>query len=52
VTDPFFLTVEDVEEVHADSLERFDMAAAYAFHIAESQPFVDGARASAPRWCS
>jgi death on curing protein len=75
VNDPLFLAVEDVEDIHAASLERFggsggirdrgllesavavpqssfegkylhgslfDMAAAYAFHIAESQPFVDG----------
>lgn len=75
MSDPFFLSVEDVEDVHAESLNRFggssgirdrgllesavavpqagfggeylhpslfDMAAAYAFHIAESQPFVDG----------
>jgi death-on-curing protein len=75
VTEPFFLTVEDVEDIHAESLRRFggsdglrdrgllesaaatpqagfggeylhptllDMAAAYAFHLAENQPFVDG----------
>ncbi len=75
MSDPIFLTVEDVEDIHAESLTRFgggdgvrsraqlesavgtpqagfagqylhptlfDMAAAYAFHIAESQPFVDG----------
>jgi death on curing protein len=75
VNDPFFLEVEDVEDIHAASLERFggsagirdrgllesavavpqstfegkylhrslfEMAAAYALHIAESQPFVDG----------
>jgi death on curing protein len=80
VTEPFFLTVEDVEEIHAESLARFggshgirdrgllesavatpqagfggaylhatlfDMAAAYAFHIAENQPFVDGNKRAA-----
>jgi len=74
VTDPFFLSVDDVLSLHADQLERygglpgvrdagaleaavetpratfggeylhsdlFSMAAAYAFHIAESQAFVD-----------
>lgn len=73
--DPEFLEVEDVFELHADSIARyggdigardrrlidaavavpkqscggeylhktlFEMAAAYAFHIAESQGFVDG----------
>jgi death-on-curing protein len=73
--DPEFLELEDVFELHADSIERyggdlgvrdrgliesavavprqsfggeylhktlFEMAAAYAFHIAESQGFVDG----------
>lgn len=75
MTDPFFLSVDDVLSLHADQLERFgglpgvrdagaleaavetpratfggeylhsdlfSMAAAYAFHIAESQTFVDG----------
>jgi death-on-curing protein len=75
VTDPFFLSVDDVLSLHTDQLERygglpgvrdagaleaavempratfggeylhsdlFSMAAAYAFHIAESQAFVDG----------
>jgi death-on-curing protein len=75
VIEPLFLTVEDVEDIHAESLNRFggshglrdrglldsavatpqagfggeylhptlfDMAAAYAFHLAENQPFVDG----------
>lgn len=73
--DPEFLELEDVFELHADSIARyggdigvrdrglidaavavprqsfggkylhktlFEMAAAYAFHIAESQGFVDG----------
>ena len=73
--DPEFLDLEDVFELHADSIARyggdiglrergliesavavprqafggeylhktlFEMAAAYAFHIAESQGFVDG----------
>src|SRR2546423_505152 len=80
MSEPFFLTVEDVEEIHAESLARFggshglrdrgllesavaqpqagfadqylhptlfDMAAAYAFHIAENQPFVDGNKRAA-----
>jgi death-on-curing protein len=75
VNEPEFLTVEDVLELHARSLDRFgggegirdrgllesavaapqagfggqfahsdlyEMAAAYAFHIAQNQPFVDG----------
>lgn len=75
VLDPEFLEVEDVFELHAESIERyggeggvrergliesavavprqsfggeylhatlFDMAAAYAFHLAENQGFVDG----------
>ena len=73
--DPEFLEVEDIFELHADSIERyggsvgirdrgliesavavprqsfggeylhatiFEMAAAYAFHLAENQAFVDG----------
>jgi death-on-curing protein len=80
VIEPLFLTVEDVEEIHSESLARFsgspgirdrgllesavatpqvgfggaylhpslfDMAAAYAFHIAENQPFVDGNKRAA-----
>ena len=80
MSEPFFLTVEDVEDIHAESLNRFggshgvrdrgllesavampqagfggeylhptlhDMAAAYAFHIAENQPFVDGNKRAA-----
>ena len=80
MTDPLFLNVADVEEIHGESLERFggsagirdrsllesavatpqagfggqylhqslfDMAAAYAFHIAENQPFVDGNKRAA-----
>jgi death on curing protein len=80
VTEPFFLTVEDVQDIHAESLARFggsaglrdrgllesavatpqagfggqylhptlfDMAAAYAFHLAENQPFVDGNKRAA-----
>jgi death-on-curing protein len=73
MTDPVFLSREDVEIIHAASIETFggalgirdenilesavaqpmheyfyrnadlfEMAAAYAFHIAENQPFVDG----------
>ena len=75
VVDPDFLEVEDVFELHAESIERyggdggvrdqgliesavavprqsfggeylhvtlFEMAAAYAFHLAENQGFVDG----------
>jgi death on curing protein len=75
VLDPEFLEVEDVFELHAESIERhggdsgvrdqgliesavavarqsfggeylhatiFEMAAAYAFHLAENQGFVDG----------
>jgi death-on-curing protein len=75
VTEPDFLSLEDVLSLHADQLDRyggsagvrdagaleaavempratfdgeylhadvFSMAAAYAFHIAESQSFVDG----------
>jgi death-on-curing protein len=75
VSEPEFLTLEDVLELHARSLELFgggagirdegllesalaqpqasfagqhahntlyEMAAAYAFHIAQNQPFVDG----------
>jgi death on curing protein len=75
MNEPEFLTLEDVLELHARSLERFggstgirdkgllesaiampasgfggqyahadlfEMAAAYAFHIAQNQPFVDG----------
>lgn len=78
--EPIFLTLEDVEQIHADSLEAwggspglrdrgllesavytpqagfggeylhktlYDMAAAYAFHIAENQPFVDGNKRTA-----
>jgi death on curing protein len=80
VTEPFFVTVEDVDDIHAESLRRFggsdglrdrgllesaaatpqasfggdylhptifDMAAAYAFHLAENQPFVDGNKRAA-----
>jgi death on curing protein len=80
VTDPVFLTVADVLELHRDQLEffggsagvrdeaaltsavatpmatfggeflhidMFEMAAAYAFHIAENQPFVDGNKRTA-----
>jgi death-on-curing protein len=80
MTEPYFLTVEDVEELHAESLSRFggshgirdrgllesavatpqagfggaylhatvfDMAAAYVFHIAENQPFIDGNKRAA-----
>jgi death-on-curing protein len=80
VTEPLFLNVDDVEEIHAESLARFggshgirdrallesavatpqagfgdeylhptlfDMAAAYAFHIAQNQPFVDGNKRAA-----
>lgn len=75
MSEPVFLTVDDVEAIHGESLVRFgggsgirdrgllesavatpqagfggdylhatlfDMAAAYAFHIAENQPFADG----------
>ncbi len=75
MTDPIFLTLEQVLELHRRSLEEhggqdgirdlglvesaiavpassydgqflhvtlFDMAAAYAYHLAENQPFVDG----------
>lgn len=78
--EPLFLAVDDVEEIHAESLARFggspgirdkgllesavatpragfdgnylhptlvDMAAAYAFHIAQNQPFVDGNKRAA-----
>jgi len=80
VTEPLFLNVDDVEEIHAESLARFggshgirdrgllesavatpqagfgdeylhatlfDMTAAYAFHIAQNQPFVDGNKRAA-----
>jgi death-on-curing protein len=80
VKEPFFLTVEDVLDIHAESLALFggsggirdrgllesaaampaagfgetylhptlfDMAAAYAFHIAQNQPFVDGNKRAA-----
>ena len=80
MSEPFFLTVDDVEDIHAESLARFggsdgirdrgllesavamaqsgfggeylhptvfDMAAAYAFHLAQNQPFVDGNKRSA-----
>jgi death-on-curing protein len=80
MNDPLFLTVEEVEFIHDESLARFggshgirdrallesavatpqagfggqylhatllDMAAAYAFHIAENQPFVDGNKRAA-----
>jgi death-on-curing protein len=48
VTEPDFLTVEDVLLLHEHQLgnfvheDLFAMAAAYAFHIAQNQPFVDG----------
>lgn len=75
MTEPYFLTLAEVLEIHKDQLERhggapgirdmglvesalampqaglggeyfhgtlFEMAAAYAFHIAENQPFLDG----------
>jgi death-on-curing protein len=80
VTEPFFLSVEDVLRIHARQLEAFSgqegvrdaglldsavampqasfggdflhedifaMAAAYAFHIAENQPFFDGNKRTA-----
>jgi death on curing protein len=80
VSEPDFLTLEDVLLIHEQQLERyggspgirdrgllesavaqpqagfggkyvhesiFDMAAAYAFHIAENQPFVDGNKRAA-----
>jgi death-on-curing protein len=80
VIDPLFLSVADVEDLHALSLDRFggsdglrdrglfesavgtpqagfggaylhqtifEMAAAYAFHLAENQPFIDGNKRSA-----
>jgi death-on-curing protein len=79
VVDPEFLELEDVFELHAESIERyggdsgvrdqgliesavavprqsfggeylhvtlFEMAAAYAFHLAENQGFVDGNKRS------
>jgi death-on-curing protein len=80
VTDPEFLDIDDVLEIHERQLERFGgtpgirdlgllesavampqasfggqfvhedllaMAAAYAFHIAENQPFIDGNKRTA-----
>jgi len=79
IDDVYFLTVEEVVEIHADQIARYggdvgvrdlgllesavhaarnvatygetcdlcDMAAAYLFHIAENQPFVDGNKRSA-----
>ena len=37
-----FLSLDQVLEIHRMQLQEFGMAAAYAFHIAENQPFVDG----------
>ena len=78
--EPFFLSVEDILELHSDQLrlyggtagirdggaldsavatsavtfddvylhdDLFQMAAAYAFHIAENQPFLDGNKRTA-----
>jgi death-on-curing protein len=78
MNEPVFLTREEVESIHAASIEAFggalgirdenvlesalaqpmqeyfyrnadifEMAAAYAFHIAENQPFVDGNKRAA-----
>lgn len=78
MSDPRFLEVEQVEELHAESLTRFDgsagirdrgalesavfspqnvhfymggdlhdIAAAYVFHIAEAQAFIDGNKRTA-----
>jgi death on curing protein len=79
IEDVYFLTVEEVVEIHADQIDRYggdagvrdlgllesavhaaqnvaaygetcdlcDMAAAYLFHIAENQPFVDGNKRAA-----
>jgi len=78
VSDPFFLSVEQVEEIHRDAIAEFggtmgtrdihtleaavfhpqniyfygqgdiyDIAAAYAFHIAEAQAFLDGNKRAA-----
>ena len=79
IDDVYFLTVEEVVEIHADQIDRYggdagvrdlgllesavhaarnvavygetcdlcDMAAAYLFHVAENQPFVDGNKRAA-----
>ena len=79
IADVHFLTVEEVEAIHADQIARYggdpalrdrgllesavnaaenvaayaesfdlcDLAAAYIFHIAENQPFVDGNKRAA-----
>ena len=80
ISEPLFLTVDEVQDLHDDQLRRFGgaagvrdlgalksavatpastfdgkllhtdlfhMAAAYAFHIAENQPFVDGNKRAA-----
>ena len=80
MTDPLFLTLAEVVDIHNDQLKRyggkdgardlgllesaisvpqsgfggkflhsslFEMAAAYAFHISENQPFVDGNKRTA-----
>ena len=80
MTDPFFLTVEEVIGLHGDQIEEFggihgirdegliesavmtpqasfggeylhsdlfEMGAAYAFHLAENQPFLDGNKRTA-----
>lgn len=80
MSEPSFLTLAEVLEIHRDQVERhggregvrdigllesaiampqsgageqyhhrtlFEMAAAYAFHIAENQPFVDGNKRAA-----
>lgn len=78
MSDPFFLSVADVEEIHRDAIAQFggtlglrdpgtlaaavfqpqnaycyghadrhDIAAAYAFHIAEAQAFLDGNKRAA-----
>ena len=78
MNEPFFLSLDQVEELHRDSIEAFggtfgvrdqgtleaavfhpqnaffygggdlhDLAAAYAFHIAEAQAFLDGNKRTA-----
>ena len=49
-----FLSLEDVLELHEMQLAHYggasgiyEMAAAYAFHIAENQPFIDGNKRTA-----